>query len=629
MKTRLLLVACWLTGVSAMRAMATETNAGPHSIPELRTAIESVLKETKTPGAAIAIVSRDKAEWLAGIGKADVAANQPVTPDTLFRLGSLSKGFVALAALQLQEAGKLKLTDTVRQWVPEVAFVNPWETTQPVRLADLLEHTSGFEDMHLRELALNDPAMTLNGALAYGASSRVCRWPPGTRMAYCSSGPAVAAAVIEKVSGQRFEDYVQTNIFNPLHMDGASYFYTPEVQRRLAKLYRPDGVTPYPYWHVGLRPTAALNASARDMANYLRFYLQRGSLDGTQVLQTASIERMERAETLPSARLGHLAQYGLCNYETADGPFVFHGHNGAVMGSIAKMAYLPEQRCGYAVLLNAGSFIAGSRIADLVCDYLRPKWTPPALPPVAPVSGQFLQHYAGHYQCVSPEMQWAQGLYRLLDTRTLSITTNGLYISPRGNPTHHLVPVTERLYRDEEASVATIALLPDDGHTLIQCRAGTYERIPALEYWAQLAGMVWVCVSVASSFIMAPIWIVRRWLRKSRNPGPWRVRFLPLVSVALLVAFDVLIASGFRGVLSGKYIDDPSLGTLNLHTVSLWLASLGFPLAAFASLYVVWRERHTPMKLAVYWYSVLVSLTMAATAIYYGYWGLIGLRLWV
>src|SRR5438128_1604325 len=108
------------------------------SIPELQAAIEAVLKETKTPGAAVVIVSRDKVEWIAGIGKADVAMDKPVTAETLFRIGSVSKGFAALAALQLQEQGKLKLTDTVRQWVPDVAFSNPWETTNPLRLVHLM-----------------------------------------------------------------------------------------------------------------------------------------------------------------------------------------------------------------------------------------------------------------------------------------------------------------------------------------------------------------------------------------------------------------------------------------------------------------------------------------------------------
>lgn len=629
MKKLPLLPAWLLICLNALRLAAADTNNAPKSIPELQTEIESVLKETRTPGAAIAIVSRDKTDWLAGIGLADVAANQPVTADTLFRLGSVSKGFVAVAAMQLQEAGKLKLTDTVRQWAPDVAFVNPWEATDPVRLVHLMEHTSGFDDMHLREYALSDPKMTLNDALAFGASSRVCRWPPGSRMAYCNSGPAVLAAVIEKVSGERFEDYVQKHIFNPLHMSGASYFCTPEVQCRLTKLYRPDGVTPYPYWHTGFRPSAGLNASVKDMANYLRFYLQRGSLDGTQVLQVASIERMERPETLPSAKLGPMAGYGLFNYDIPYGPFVYHGHNGAVMGGLTWMAYLPEQGCGYVILINSGSAIAASRIADLVREYLQSKLTAPPLPPVVPVPEQVKQHYAGYYQCISPAAQFTQGIERWLNARTLTVTTNGLRISFHGFYGRRLLPVTERLYRREDESLATVALLPDmGGRTLIQCYLSTFERIPAVEYWAQWIGIGLVCAMVVSSFVMAPIWIVRRWLGKSRNPGPLSVRLLPLVSTVLLTLFAVLLVSGFRGILSGKYIDDASLGTPNLLTVSLWLASLGFPLAAAASLYIVWRERHTPMKRAAYWYSVLVAVVMAGTAIYHGCWGLIGLRLW-
>ena len=223
--------------VTAMSGtFGAEVKPGPQTIPELQTAIEKILQETKTPGAAIAIVSRDKAEWVDGIGLADVAAHQPVTAETLFRIGSTSKSFVALAALQLQEEGKLKLTDTVNQWLPDVAFSNPWEATDPVRLMHLMEHTTGFDDIHLREYALDDPTpMTLKEALAFGASSRVCRWPPGARMSYCNSGPAVLAAVIEKVTGERFEDYVQAHLFNPLHMDTASYFYTPAVRAAFDK----------------------------------------------------------------------------------------------------------------------------------------------------------------------------------------------------------------------------------------------------------------------------------------------------------------------------------------------------------------------------------------------------------
>src|SRR5690349_16117870 len=95
--------------------VAAEPGESPGTIPQLKAAIEKVLRDTKTPGLGIAIVSSNQRGWVAGIGKADVAANQLVTTNTLFRLGSISKSFAAIAALQLQEGGKLKLSDTVKQ----------------------------------------------------------------------------------------------------------------------------------------------------------------------------------------------------------------------------------------------------------------------------------------------------------------------------------------------------------------------------------------------------------------------------------------------------------------------------------------------------------------------------------
>ncbi|HTB83196.1 MAG TPA: serine hydrolase domain-containing protein [Candidatus Sulfotelmatobacter sp.] len=616
---------------SLCHASASESNSVPKSIPDLQTEIESVLQETKTPGAAIAIVSRDRVEWLAGIGKADVAANRPVTTNTLFRLGSISKSVVAVAALQLQEQGKLKLTDTMRQWLPDVPFANPWEATNPVRLVHLLEHTSGFDDMHFCEYALDDPTpMSLKDALAVNTASRVCRWPPGTRMAYCSSGPGVMAAVIEKASGERFEDYVQEHIFKPLHMNTADYFYTPRVQQQLARLYHSDGITPYPYWHIALRPTAALNASVSDMANYLRFYLQRGNLDGAQVLQPASIQRMETTETMPSAALGDMINYGLSNYPMVEGPYVFRGHNGAVMGGTTQMAYLPDQGRGYIVMLNSGNFNATFQIGKLLRQYITRNLVPPALPPVVPVQTEIKQHYGGYYQLVSPDFQWSYGLERLLNVKKLTFTADGLSGSTFGFANDRWVPMSERLFRDPDESLATLALLPDaEGQTLVQCGFLTFEKISGLEFWAQTVGMILVSVLVLSALFFAPVWIFRRLFSTQYQPGPLSVRAWPLVSAALLLTFDALLGCGFRGILTHKYIDDVNLlGAPTYLTIGIMLASIAFPVAAVMGLYAAVQKRKAPMKRIVYWHSVLVVLAMIATAIYYGYWGLIGLRLW-
>jgi len=620
MKRLLLLLASLL--VSSGGVLAAEADSRPKSIPELQAAIETVLKETRTPGAAIAIVSRDQAEWVAGLGKADVAANQPVTADTLFRIGSVSKGFAALAALQLQEEGKLKLTDTVRQWVPDVTFINPWEAADPLRLVHLMEHTSGFDDIHLREYALNDPTpIALKDALAYGASSRVCRWPPGSRMAYCNSGPAVLAAVIEKASGARFEDYVREHFFKPLHMDTASYFYTPAVQERLTKLYHNDGRTPYPYWHIAYRSAGAINASARDMANYVRFYLQRGNLDGTQLLQAASIERMETTESLPSSKLGKVAGYGLYNTATLEGAFVFRGHNGGVLGGLTEMAYLPDQGRGYVVMINSGNGRTLARIGKLVRQYVIRDLAPPLLPPVVSAPAELQRHYAGYYQGISPRIQMFYALERLLNIKRLVFTPNGLLITTLGGHHDRDVPMTDRLFRTDYQSAATLALLPDvGGEILIESGTGTYKQLSALQVWGEWVGFGLIAVLMLSSPLFALVWGGRKLLGKLPNAGPLSVRAMPLLSTLSMGAFLGLFYFNRENLWT--------LGVPSLVTMGIMLSSLVFALTAAASVFVVYRERRATMNRVAYWHSVLVAVAVAADAIYLGYWGLIGLRLW-
>ena len=247
------------------------------SIAELQQQLEKILVDTHTPGVSVAIVHRDGPEWMAGLGKSDVAANRATTADTQFRIGSTSKAFASLSILKLSNEGKLSLQDSVRKLVPEVWFENPWEATDPVRVVDLLEHTTGWDDMHLREYAKDDPALPLRDALDYDHHSRISRWRPGTRMAYCNSGPAVAAYIVEKITGEKFEDYVGKNFFDPIGMKTATYF--EPTSGMLTNLYHADGKTTYPYWNVEYRPAGSINASAKDMAAYVQFYLNRGTVN--------------------------------------------------------------------------------------------------------------------------------------------------------------------------------------------------------------------------------------------------------------------------------------------------------------------------------------------------------------
>src|SRR6202034_2644638 len=251
---------------------------------------------------------------------------------------------------------------------------------------------------------------------------------------------------IEKVSGERFEDYVQEHFFNPLHMNTASYFYIPAVQQHLTKLYHSDGVTPYPYWHIAFRAAGSINASAKDMANYVRFYLQRGRLDGTQLVQASCIGRMDTTDSLPSAKLGEVAGYGLYNDATFEGPFVLRGHGGAVAGALTDMAYLPSCDRGYAVMINSGNGEAISQIAKLVRQYVIRGLKPPAMPHAAAVPIEVRQHYGGYYEAISPRTQWLYGFERLIHIERLAFTGDRLSTSISCGPgPQRWVPVADRL----------------------------------------------------------------------------------------------------------------------------------------------------------------------------------------
>jgi CubicO group peptidase (beta-lactamase class C family) len=332
---------------AALTAFGDEESTSPQTIPELHRKIEAILTATKTPGAGIALVSREGPIWVAGVGLADVAQNRPATEDTLFRLGSTSKTFVALSVLKLQQDGLLNLQDTLRARAPEVEFANPWEATDPVRIVNLLEHTAGWDDGPQRKASgtsVSEPSR--REALAAYANIRTSRWRPGTSFSYTNIGPAMAAYIVEKVAGEKFEDYVARTWFLPLGMTGASYksgVHAPELRSRMATNYQPGGGQTTDSADIVMSPAGGLSATPRDMANYLEFFLSRGSFRGTQLLPQEAIDRMERPASSYAASDGLEIGYGLNNSTTVWGNWIFHGHGGAVHGALANMLYLPNE----------------------------------------------------------------------------------------------------------------------------------------------------------------------------------------------------------------------------------------------------------------------------------------------
>jgi CubicO group peptidase (beta-lactamase class C family) len=600
-----------------------ETPKPAQSIQELQQQLEKILSDTHTPGVSVAIVHRDGPEWIAGLGKADVAGNHDATADTLFRIGSTSKAFASLSILKLAAEGKLSLQYPVHNLIPEIWFENRWEATDPVRVVDLLEHTTGWDDMHLAEYAKDAKGMTLRQGLDYYQRSRVSRWRPGTRMAYCNSGPAVAGYIVEKLTGERFEDYVTENFFLPIGMKTATYFERPSPQ--LTTLYQADGKTPNPYWNILERPAGAINASANDMAAYVQFYLNRGAVGGVQVVPGSFIDRMETPTRTWEAQQGLKAGYGLSNYTSVHDGFVYHGHNGGVNGGLTEMSYMPEYGVGYFYSINAGNGDAFGKVGDAIRAYVTRSLQRQPVPAAGPLPAD-AQDYAGWYEPASPRNQFTYFLERLGLHRVHFDGGNLVLTNMIGTIHERFAPVAGEQFRylpdkDHAEPIATAALLTPNAEGRFVYLGGTWKRVPTWFAIGELVLFAWFLLALASIVLYAPFWIFGGLIKKRRRPAERAMRLWPLIAVISLVAFVGIFIPASSDAIT-------RLGSLTVYSVGLFLASLLFALSSIASGIALWSARNQQIRGFVRWFSIAVTSALLIATAYFAYWGVVGIRTW-
>jgi len=611
-----------LIGGDAVLAQENDEPIIPATVDELLAAINDVLEEHDTPGVAIAIVNENGPEWIGALGMANVEKDIAADADTLFRIGSTSKMFVALSVLQLVEEGRLSLDDKVADLVPEIEFENPWEDTNPVRVAHLLEHTTGWDDIHLPEYAHNDPTpATLKEGLDFHPHSRRSRWQPGTRMSYCNAGPPVAAYIVQKITGQDFEDYVQESFFAPLQMAGANYRRSEGVIERGATLY--SGGVAEDYWHIIMRPSGAINASASDMASFVQMLLGRGTLDGVQYVSPESLERMETVKTTSGATSGLEVGYGLNNYTSRHEHWVYRAHNGGVNGGLTELAYMPDVKMGYAFMINSESGAAFRAISDLIRNYQTRDLPEPEAPEAVPAEDYAI---SGLYHMINPRQQISYFLDRVLGVDKLwfeegELKRKGLL----GGDTITYLPAGNGKFRSPETGRIVVVSAEDPvAGPVVHAGGQVLMRVPPLVAYGQLAiGALWL-VSIGTSFLYFLVWGVRKLRGKVPKGASTRIRLWPLLAGVSVVAFVVLFAAG----MSSTSNIFNTLGRPTGISVSIMLATIVFAVFAALAAYTAITERNTEMNRYNYWYCSVSSYLHLLAAAYLLWFGVIGIQTW-
>ena len=599
--------------------------APPQTLDDFQKAVTSELQKTHTPGAGVALISKGELLWCGGFGLADIASKRPIACDTEFRVGSISKTFVALALLKLQEEGKISLEARLHDLAPEIPLNNPWESTHPVRVVNLLEHTAGFDDMETAEVYnAHDPYdYPLLKVFQRFREPQNVRWPPDTRSSYSNPGYGIAGYLIEKVTGQPYDKYIRETFFQPLGMANADYRFTDANKPLLASGYDGHSQTPVGYPFIYLRPAGDLKASPGELAKLVQFLLRRGKSTDTQLLSPDSISRMELPKTALAAQHGLRLGYGLANYTDVSGGVITHGHDGGIDGFISTYRYMPEQNWGYVVLLNsAGSGEALETINRLAAEFLSHDFPKPYKPVLASSPAE-LQTFVGFYAQRAPRSQMLSFLdsvaggirIRLIDGR---LTRSSLFGKPQT-----LLAAGKNLFRGENEPEGTTIFFTDESGNLGFTSNGenpvSYAvRTSPVWPYTRIVLLILCAALMLSSIPFALVWIIRKLLGRMKEVRHLSVRIAPLLATLLLFLIPVCF----------NRLNGNAIGTANPVTITIFLVTVLFPLLAIAGLILAVRVPEAEIHRGVRIHSLLVSLACCTIAAFFASWGLIAVRLW-
>lgn len=332
-------------------------------------AIDTIMKQYEVTGLSVAVVKNNKIVYTHSFGMKDVETNQPLTDNCIFRIASISKSFSATSIMQLAERKKLSLEDDISDLVG-FKVRNPKYPDKIITLKMVLSHRSGINDSEgYFTLDAINPGKNPGWAKCYND------YEPGTGYMYCNLNFNMVGAVIERISGERFDQYVNHHVLDPLGLYGG-YCVDSLDNSRFATLYEYDDslkkLVPSPgaynprrteiasytmgYSTPVFSPTGGMKISATDLARYMMMHMNYGKYNGKRIMKKKSAKTMQ----IP---LSEKEGYGLAIMTTdklIPGK-TLKGHTGSAYGLYSAMFFDPKEKSGIVVITNGckGGYTGG------------------------------------------------------------------------------------------------------------------------------------------------------------------------------------------------------------------------------------------------------------------------------
>jgi CubicO group peptidase (beta-lactamase class C family) len=587
----LLAAGVFLSILCIQRTEATEP-VPPLTADDLETFLDRFIPEQlsthRIAGAVVVVVQGDEVLVNKGYGFADVERRIPMSESTLVRPASISKLFTTIAVMQWVERGKLDLDRDVNDYL-DFHIPTP-EGGVPVTLRRLLTHRAGFEG-HLKDLfAAGTSPPPLGDWLEASLPPRL--FPNGDVSAYSNYGYGLAGYIVERVSGERFEDYVSSHILQPLGMSQSTF---TQPLSDVARGYKNATMPALPYFEtVTPAPTGGMSTTATDMSRFL------------QAILSSPTENSIQITSVPTPLLGLEEDYAAGNR--------FFGKHGLALGSVSEVAWLPAADFGIFVSYNSASALY---VPTGLVDALGDRYFKQPSPPLSvPSTLEDTTAFAGAYEST---LRSDSSFIRLFGLMTQQMVVKALpggkiKVGPFSSELQQVEPGLFRATDDLQVRFMKHGS-GDFMHINAIPIAMEWERVPLHRDARVVLPVVQTSVSIIAATLLA--WPVAAWIRRRRNRpfgnSPrdqrdyrWVRGVLGIHVLVCLIA--ALLSARLEDLTRFNVTLDPWLVILY---ICAWLAVVGTAVVAWVAIRF-WRDRVGSLWARLHHTLLAVSCSLAA-----------------
>ena len=586
--------------------------------------VKATLHSSDIAGGVVVLTSGSDILLKRGYGFANIITKQPIAVDsTLFRIGSISKLFVWLAVMQQVEEGKLDLNTNINNYLTD--FKIPDSFAEPITLTHLMGHTAGFEDRVI-ELFVNDTLKlkSLSELLADDLPKRVR--PSGKYAAYSNHGTAIAAHIVEIVSGLSWNEYIEHRIINPLGLNSTT-FRQPlpkALAKRMSNGYANFGneLIKKPFELIPLAPVGAATTSARDMSVFMQMLLNKGTLGDVKIIDSTSFNLL----VSPSHSHDKWVNPSLHGFLDLgkDGCRIV-GHGGDTFWFHSLLALFPDKNIGFFISLNSEgvggerSFILDAFVDEFIDCTIEPM-------PVVELKGEYIAQFAGEY--ISNRFPHSDYLKFLSLSARLSITIDGGRLKmAKGNKITYWLPVGGLIFQQEGSDVRISFEKDKDGSIIMLFE----QRAPMVAYSkAKLYQQVSVHSIIFVFILIVCILTLLYWpfvyfIRRRYQPMSIASRTIPVDSKMVAWLSALLLSIFALGVLSALGGKEQSVYAVpSLLKILLVIPIIQIPLVILLLIKTIIVLRHKQIMFVGRIFYLLILLANIAALWELYYWNFLG-----